>query len=51
MDKKENNLKQKICYKCKQKPEYFFRNELYMCYNCFLEVMNKKFRSFLKSKM
>ena len=49
--KKENNLKKKICYKCKKSPEYFFRNELYMCFNCLWELMNKKFRSFLKSKL
>ena len=48
---KEKIEKKKICYKCKKKPEYFFRNELFTCFNCFWEVMNKKFRSFLKSKM
>lgn len=47
----DSKKKLKICYKCKGKPEYYFRNELYVCYNCFWDIMNKKFRSFLKSKM
>ena len=51
MEKKVINKKKKKCYKCKGKPQLYYKHELCICGKCYNELALKKYKSFLRSKM
>lgn len=48
---KKGSKKNKKCYKCKGKPQLFYKHELFICGKCYNNLALKKYKSFLRSKM
>lgn len=43
--------KSKNCYKCKEKASFYFKQQNYICKNCFIPLISRKFGTFLRQKL